>query len=304
MLVKRKKVLSLVLMTFLFLMISTSSFAFVCGDIDCSGGDPDITDITRLIDYLYLSHDPLCDPLLADVNDSGGEPDMSDVSRLIDFLYGSHEPLNCPPPATIMDIDGNIYHTIKIGDQWWLMENLRVTRYRNGDTIPNVSDSAAWVNLTTGAYCYYDNDTTYVETYGLLYNWYAIDDSCNIAPEGWHVSSDEEWKQLEMYLGMSLEDADESGFWRGTDEGGKLKETSTTHWAYPNTGATNESGFTALPGGVRGYSGSFADVGYQAIFWSPSATFMYLRILDNNLSTIYQGWEYPASGFSIRCVRD
>lgn len=304
MLRKRKKAVSLVLMAFLFLLPSTISFAQVCGDVDCSGGDPDISDIARLIDYLYLSHDPLCDPKLADVNDSGGEPDMSDITALINHLYLTHEPLICPPPAVIMDIDGNRYHTIKIGDQWWLKENLRVTRYRNGYfpiSIPLVTDDDIWETLTTGAYCYYDNDEGNVSTYGLLYNWYAITDS--LAPQGWHIPSDEEWKILERSLGMSKYYADMTG-WRGIyNEGGKLKESGTVHWNNPNSGATNESGFTALPGGYRWRDGSYLYLNEFAVFWT--STEAVWRHLVAQYNMIYRGVANDKrDGQSIRCVRD
>ena len=99
---------------------------------------------------------------------------------------------------TITDIDGNVYEIIKIGNQWWMAENLKVTRYSNGDAIPNITDGSEWTNLTTGAYCVYNNENNNNSTYGLLYNWYAIADGRNIAPEGWHIPTDAEWKELEM----------------------------------------------------------------------------------------------------------
>jgi len=211
--------------------------------------------------------------------------------------------------GTVTDIDGYVYKTVKIGDQWWMAENLRVTRYRNDDTIPNVTNSLAWFELSSGAYCNYDNDTTYVATYGRLYNWYAVDDSRNIAPEGWHVPSDEEWKELEMYLGMSRSEADRaaSNDPRGTDEGGKLKEAGTTHWQSPNTGATNSSGFTALPGGNRGIAFGFFYMGFNAIFWTSTqydSDRAWIRSLQSKISTVYNWHEQKYNGFSIRCVRD
>ncbi|MFC1562338.1 FISUMP domain-containing protein, partial [candidate division KSB1 bacterium] len=169
---------------------------------------------------------------------------------------------------TVTDIDENVYQIVQIGDQEWMVENLKVTRYRNGDAIPNVTDGSAWGGLSTGAYCTYYNNASNAAVYGHLYNWYAVDDSRGLAPEGWHVPTDEEWKELEMYLGMSQSEADTSG-WRGTDEGDKLKETGTSHWGSPNAGATNESGFTALPGGYRSIStGTFLNFYHIAIFWS------------------------------------
>ena len=208
--------------------------------------------------------------------------------------------------GTVTDIDGNTYQTIKIGDQWWMAENLKVTHYRNGDPIPNVTDSTEWTNLTTCAYCEYDNDSANVDTYGRLYNWYAVDDSRNVAPEGWHVPNDAEWKQLEMYLGMSQAEADASGL-RGNDEGGKLKEAGMTHWNPPNTGATNESGFTALPGGSRTYNCRFLGMGNVILFWTSTEHIGFgarYRSLHYDYSQVNRSNEAKRSGFSIRCVKD
>lgn len=221
--------------------------------------------------------------------------------------YGSTQSFKTTSSSnTVTDIDGNVYQTVTIGSQVWMAENLKVTHYRNGDPIPNVTDNATWSGLTSGAYCNYNNDTDNVATYGRLYNWYAVDDSRNIAPEGWHVPTDEEWKQLEMNLGMSQAQADGTG-WRGTDEGGKLKETGTTHWVSPNTGATNESGFSALPGGGRYFYGSFDYMGLDATFWSSTegssliAWYRNLYYYDSQVSRYYY---YKRYGFSVRCVQD
>jgi len=207
--------------------------------------------------------------------------------------------------GTVTDIDGNVYQTVKIGNQWWMSENLKVTHYRNGDAIPNVTDATEWSNLITGAYCNYGNDVNNATTYGRLYNWYAVNDSRNIAPEGWHVSSDAEWKTLEMYLGMSQSEADDIG-WRGTDEGGKLKETGTIHWNSPNTGATNENGFSALPGGFR-LNGTCDGMGFFAYFWSSSEYLSdgaWNRNLHYGSSVISRRSGSKQYGFSVRCVRD
>jgi uncharacterized protein (TIGR02145 family) len=147
---------------------------------------------------------------------------------------GKEDPVKGIP----VDIDGNEYHTVIIGGQEWMVENLRVTPYRNGDPIPNVSDTTSWRALTTGAYCSYDNDPSCSAMYGNLYNWYAVNDFRQIAPEGWHVPTYEEWIVLETHLGGD------------TIAGGKLKESGTEHWRAPNVGGTNESGFSALPGGT------------------------------------------------------
>ncbi len=209
--------------------------------------------------------------------------------------------------GTVTDIDGNIYVTTKIGNQWWMAENLKVTHYRNGDAIPNVTDSTQWINLTTGAYCNYNNDINKVATYGRLYNWYAVDTNFNIAPAGWHVPTDEEWKELEMYLGMSQAQANAPGY-RGIDEGGKMKETGTVHWNSPNTGANNSSGFTALPGGNRDYYDcSFYSVGRMGSWWSStneSGSYALCRSLDWSHSQVHRGVYNKHFGFSVRCVRD
>ena len=208
--------------------------------------------------------------------------------------------------GTVTDIDGNTYQTVKIGNQWWMAENLKVIHYRNGDAIPNVTDNNTWASLTTGAYCNYDNDANNAITYGSLYNWYAVNDSRNIVPEGWHVPSDAEWKTLEMTLGMSQTNADQT-YWRGTDERGKLKETGTTHWQSPNTGATNESGFSALPGGYRDSAGYLRDLGYYATFWSSTeydsyhAWYRYLYYINSGVGRLSYTKQF---GFSVRCVRD
>jgi len=194
-----------------------------------------------------------------------------------------------------VDIDSNIYPTVKIGDQWWMAENLKVTRYRNGDDIPIVTDDTEWKNLTTGAYCNYNNNSDNADIYGRLYNWYAVNDSRNIAPLGWHVPSDEEWQTLIDYLGGE------------SVAGGKLKETGTTHWNSPNVGATNESGFAALPGGYRSSDGNFGSLGIYAFFWSStesSSNGAWDRILYYYNANVYRNNYDKQCGFSLRLVRD
>ncbi len=220
---------------------------------------------------------------------------------------GSDSSPTAPEDNTVTDIDGNVYNAIKIGDQWWMVENLKVTQYRNGDAIPVVTDSSEWSDLTTGAYCMYDNNASNADTYGYLYNWYAVDDNRGLGPEGWHIPTDDDWKELEMYLGMSQSEADSIGG-RGTDEGGKLKEAGTSHWRDPNTGATNESGFTALPGGFRLiYPGDYNDIASAADYWSSSLrnnTHVWNRRLYYTQSGIRRGYTQKRYGFSVRCVRD
>jgi uncharacterized protein (TIGR02145 family) len=192
-----------------------------------------------------------------------------------------------------IDADGNEYKTVKIGNQTWMAENLRTTRYRNGDLIPNVTSNSDWGNLTSGAYCYFDNTLNTV--YGKLYNWYAVTDTRNIAPEGWHVPTDAEWKTLADFV--------------GGDAGGKLKETGAIHWRIPNTGATNESGFTALPAGLRlGYDGTFVELGSLSDFWSSTqfGNISYawdFRLAYNNTGSHRANID-KRYGFSVRCLKD
>lgn len=231
-----------------------------------------------------------------DVNNSGSI-NILDITYLLNYLYkGGPEP-DCGPTGTVTDIDGNTYLTVRIGDQWWMAENLEVTHYRNSDPIPNVTDPGAWHGLTTGAYCEYANDIANVAVYGRLYNWYAVEDSRNIAPEGWHVPTDADWQILTDCLG-------------GNEiAGGKMKETGTTYWASPNIGATNESGFTGLPGGFRsGEVGStYLGMAYNAYFWSSTESdsnngrFRYLYY-DNSYS--YRSDVNKRFGLSVRCVKD
>ncbi|MCX6828617.1 MAG: hypothetical protein NT002_04975 [candidate division Zixibacteria bacterium] len=294
----------MVLSGIIILIATAASFAGDCGDVNGSE-TVNIQDITYLINFLYKGGPaPFC--ALGDVNNSG-IVNIQDITYLINFLYKDGADLDCgPTTGTITDIDGNIYQTIEVCNQWWMAENLEVTHYRNGDAIPNVTDDGPWGNLFSGAYCEYNNDINSVVVYGRLYNWYAVDDSRNLAPVGWHVPSDAEWKQLEMYLGMSQSEADADG-WRGADVGGRLKEIGTTHWDSPNTGATNESGFAALPAGNRGGFGSYQGMGINAYFWSSTEYDTYLawsRYLFSNISEVSRYNLFMQFGFSVRCVKD
>jgi uncharacterized protein (TIGR02145 family) len=219
------------------------------------------------------------------------------------FKNGTNSSINVFD-GILTDIDGNVYQTIKIGKQWWMAENLKVAHYCNGDPIPNVTDDSIWTVLSTGAYCLYNNDsTTIAEKFGPLYNWYAVDEIRKIAPIGWHVPTDEEWKKLEIYLGMSQDDADNSG-WRGTDEGKKLK--ATNEWMNDDY-ETNESGFSALPGGYReNFHGAYLDIGHIGTWWSAteSNSAIWSRSLSGSGSNILRYYSYKRTGISVRLVRD
>jgi len=195
----------------------------------------------------------------------------------------------------VKDIDGNIYHSIKIGSQVWMVENLKVTHYRNGDPITNVTDGKLWSNITTGAYCNYNNDEKNAVIYGRLYNWYALNDNRNICPAGWHVPSDEEFKILETYLGGS------------NIAGGKMKEASVTHWINPNTGANNESGFTALPAGCRLNNGDFLNINKDVHFWTSTErnnSGAWTRYLSDDSLESFHHYGSKHYGFCIRCIKD
>jgi uncharacterized protein (TIGR02145 family) len=187
----------------------------------------------------------------------------------------------------IKDIDGNVYKSITIGNQIWMVENLKTTKYRNGDPILNVADSAQWGNLTSGAFCNYNNKQANSNIYGNLYNWYAVNDSRNIAPVGWHVPTAVEWYVLIEFVG---------------NKAGSLMETGTLHWLY-NNDTDNSSGFTALPGGFRNYDGSFQWLGNGAYFWTSQKNSFAVKIFSPGL--IMSNYDYPKSvGISIRCIKD
>lgn len=195
----------------------------------------------------------------------------------------------------VTDIEGNLYHTIDIGTQVWMVENLKVTKYRNGDDLPEVTELIQWNTLSSGAYCNLLNDPDQSEIYGKLYNWYAVNDSRNLAPSGWHIPTDEEFTTLTSYLG-------------GEDfAGGKMKEAGSSHWCNTNTGATNESGFTALPGGIRSHEYDFlpgCDWGFWWTSTSASDSTAYNRIIFDWETIVSRVDNNKKSGYSVRCIKD
>jgi len=229
---------------------------------------------------------------------TGDEQEYSLTGHLIEktILEGNW------PPSTVVDVDGNVYHTVTIGSQTWLLENLKASHYRNGDPIPTGLSDAQWHSTTIGGYSVYNNDPANNNTYGKLYNWYAVKDSRNIAPVGWHVPSEAEWNSLINYLGGT------------TGAGGKLKAVSNL-WTNPNTGATNSSGFTALPAGWRqdgnwpGSTVGYGGMGSAAEFWTISENTNPLGtgwdfVLYNNSVNIYEAYDYKGVGFPVRCIKD
>ncbi|GGB19973.1 MULTISPECIES: fibrobacter succinogenes major paralogous domain-containing protein [Mucilaginibacter] len=198
--------------------------------------------------------------------------------------------------GTVTDVDGNVYKTITIGTQTWMIENLKVTHYNDGTAIPNVTEDNTWKGLTTGAYCNYKNDASIAATYGKLYNWYAVTNTKKLAPKGFHIPTDAEWTTLYNYLGGDRED------------GKKIQEQGTAHWS-ANTGATNSTLFTALPGGGRifdSFQGVFASLTYDAYFWSTTANgASNAWYMDLYVKGYFERHDSPKYyGYSVRCIKD
>jgi uncharacterized protein (TIGR02145 family) len=217
--------------------------------------------------------------------------DVGEIQACVE-LYGS-----------VTDMDGNVYPTILIGNQWWMAENLRTTSYANGDLIPNVVSSAAWDVLSTGAWCSVNNQSSNDELLGKLYNWYTTADPRNVCPAGWHVPSDEEWNELITFLDPIYEPLTFGD--TPSSASGKLK--SIEGWIAPNEDANNQSGFSGLPAGCRFEQDFFFGIGSAAFWWSSTEAFpneaWYRKVVSfSNLLT--RSTEVFNGGFSIRCVRD
>lgn len=219
------------------------------------------------------------------------------------------DPVPVLETGVVTDVDGNSYKTVRIGDQWWMAENLKVKTYRNGVIVPNITDSADWVQLQSGGYCIYNNGNNQSDEPGLLYNWDAVNNTAGLAPAGWHVPTDEEWKKLEQHLGMNAAESDKSG-WRGSNEGDKIKIESPQGWTqYQSVWATNESGFTALAGSCRLPNAEFGQPGLFAtgFWWTGSQTGTsdaWYRYLDYKNSNVFRSHDSKLYGFSVRCVKD
>ena len=199
----------------------------------------------------------------------------------------------------ITDTEGNSYKTVYIGTQQWMAENLKVSKYSDGTTIPNVNDGEEWSNLTSGAWTYYNNDVANNAKYGKLYNWYAVskisNGNKNVCLTGWHVPTDGEWTVLTDYLGVE------------SIAGGKMKEVGTISWNSPNTDATNTSLFSALPGGFRPYNGFYYNIGSNGYCWSSTednTSNAWLRVLRYNDGIAIRVFNHKRNGLSVRCLRD
>lgn len=210
------------------------------------------------------------------------------------------------PTAMVSDADGNRYRTVVIGEQEWMVKNLKTTHFNDGTPIANVRDVTNWRNVDAPAYVWYENDSINKEPFGALYNWHAVGSPKGICPEGWRVATDEDWKKLEQFLDMVPEQIEGTGL-RGANEGAKLKEAGTDKWESPNEGATNEVGLTIIPSGRRDSSGRFYDKGTGSTIWTSSetsASSAYYRHFANNVTTIGRN---PGGdkkfGLAVRCIR-
>jgi uncharacterized protein (TIGR02145 family) len=201
---------------------------------------------------------------------------------------------------TVKDIDGNVYKTVKIGNQVWMTENLRTTKFNDSKPIAHVPDSAKWGSFNLGpAYCWYNNKENNGEKYGALYNYYTVRDISEICPVGWHKPDHNDWDVLITYLTIN-------------NSGNKLKESGVAHWTSPNSAATNETGFTALPGGCRESKGTFLNEGMDGYWWiygykkvdylSETVWFIHLAYDESDIRKEYDIWEN--NGLSIRCIKD
>ena len=290
---------------------------FIKTETDPSGGtDYSITGTSQLLSVPYALHAKTVGEItekqgLANVmaiNNSANDQikNLTDPTELQDAATKAYvdaikeviynDFLNAGLNGIVKDVDGNTYKTIKIGEQVWMAENLRTTKYNDGTAIPFVTSNSEWSNLNTPGYCWYNNDSVAnSKIYGALYNWYTVETN-QLCPTGWHVSTESEWITLYTYLGGD------------SIAGGMLKDTGTIYWISPNTGATNEIGFTVLPNGNRDYnSGTFSNLYQFGYFWSATDynvdSAWFFELLYNSKFLMKYGTSIRY-GFGVRCIRD
>jgi uncharacterized protein (TIGR02145 family) len=227
------------------------------------------------------------------------------VMGLVSILpNGCKKDDNNNPATSITDADGNVYTSVTIGTQVWMVENLRTTKSNDGTSISLVTDAASWGALDTPGYCWYNNDEVADKAdYGALYNWPAAVNAC---PAGWHLPTDEEYKILERNLGMNNTDADATGWRYSALVGGSLKEAGTSHWSL-SAGATNSSGITALPGGDRDSDVGFNSLGDLGYYWSATedgSSRGWFRRLNNDNGGVHRSSSRKAVGYSVRCLKN
>jgi len=216
------------------------------------------------------------------------------LSEITNVTFSTSASIGCGGITSVTDIDGNIYPVVEIGNQCWTKENLKTTKYADGSVIPNVTLDAQWIGLTTGAWCNFENSADNDSVYGKLYNWYTVADPRNVCPAGWHIPTDDEWFTLTNFLGGD------------SVAGGKMK--TTIGWQPPNNGATNESDFSALPGGNRDDgNGTFNSFSFNGYWWSSSeydASTTWYRYLGYFNGDTYRTNGNKQGGYSVRCLRD
>lgn len=206
--------------------------------------------------------------------------------------------------GTVTDIDGNVYETVKIGNQWWMAQNLEVTHYNDSTPIFNADAEAEWI-LDSASYKAFDNTGL---APGLLYNWNAVNDSRKIAPKGWHIPTDAEWKELETFIGMSQSDADRTS-WRGTDQANKLRKEGFSEWTkFESIWSSNDYGFSALAGSCILFNGRDGESLKETGFWWTSSLNQdnkpWYRYMDYKKSNVFRYYDEESYGFSVRCVKD
>ncbi|MBI1193797.1 MAG: hypothetical protein GC205_11590 [Bacteroidetes bacterium] len=233
--------------------------------------------------------------------------DVTPISASTSFAVGGGS--SCP--STVTDIDGNVYNTVEIGSQCWMKENLKVEHFNNGDSIPTSLSSTAWSATTIGAFSIYDNIDFNRVTYGLLYNWFPVVDTRGLCPVGWHVPTDAEWTEM-----ITLLDPTTCGSCFGETHshfaGGLMKSTGTLStgtglWWAPNTGATNSSGFSGIPGGARSNMGLFYNQGFGGYWWSSSESAAFggwFRVLVHEYANATRASFTKRDGLSVRCILD
>ncbi len=280
---------AIVLLSFLFLMVTARTQSLAIN----TDGSP--ADASALLDVKSTSKGLLPPRMTTAQRDlittpAAGLVIFNSQTNSLQFYNGSVWVSLTTPSNTAVFLP-----TIVIGTQQWMTKNLDVAFYRNGDPIPQVTNAAAWAALTTGAWCYYNNDSTQGNKYGKMYNWYAVNDPRGLAPQGWHVPSDAELTTLETTLGGS------------SVAGGKMKEAGTLNWTIPNTAGNNNSGFTGLPGGYRNSIGAFFNVPNSGNWWSATAVSSsgaWYRDLNFDNGNFNRFSIDKRFGFSIRCIRD
>jgi uncharacterized protein (TIGR02145 family) len=240
----------------------------------------------------------------------------ADVTTLSGRFYPELE-VKKADKSIVSDIDGNTYKTVQIGTQVWMAENLKTAKYNDGTMIPNITDDNLWSNLTSGAWVYFNNDASYNNNYGKLYNWYAVSKTTNgkknICPKGWHVPTDSDWNKLVKFIDSGADTS--MSLAQSPTAGVKLKSKATNTLLYkyigwnimtPASPATDDYGFSALPAGLRDQAGYFSDLRDRVFFWSAtdSGGGPWYRKMENNADGFYRDTFWKWGGFSVRCLKD